>query len=133
MIDTMIKNSGLTISYVASQIDRSTSYLSKILLGQTYKEYSFYDKVYDVLERERPNALSAPRYNGVTLYPTGKAVGSFDIVIDGEYRCTMIFQDATDIMVFLRGSDGRLDFVKSLNTHSNFKNKVISVANGKKE
>ena len=91
MIDTMIKNSGLTISYVASQIDRSTSYLSKILLGQTYKEYSFYDKVYDVLERERPNALSAPRYNGVTLYPTGKAVGSFDIVIDGEYRCTMIF------------------------------------------
>ena len=45
----------------------------------------------------------------------------------------MIFQDATDIMVFLRGLDGRLDFVKSLNTHSNFKNKVISVANGKKE
>ena len=37
MIDTMIKNSGLTISYVASQIDRSTIYLSKILLGQTYK------------------------------------------------------------------------------------------------
>ena len=25
------------------------------------------------------------------------------------------------------------NFVKSLNTHSNFKNKVISVANGKKE
>ena len=133
MIDTMIKNSGLTISYVANEINRSTSYLSKILLGQTYKEYSFCDKVYDVLERERPSAISAPRHNGVTLYPTGKAVGSFDVVIDDEYRCTMIFQDATDIMVFLRGLDGRLDFVKSLNTHSNFKNKVISVANGKKE
>lgn len=133
MIDAMLKNNGLTLNFIANEIGRSTSYVSKILSGQTYKEYSFYDKIYDVMESARPNTISAPRQNGVSLYPTGKAVGSFDVVIDGEYRCTMIFQDATDIIVFLRGLDGRLDFVRSLNIHSNFKNKVIGVANGKKE
>ena len=131
MIHEFVKNSSVKLKDVSEYLGLKPPCLHRVLVGNHYMGNDQYDKLYNYLE-EHGNV--APRRNGVVLYPSGKAHGSFDIFIDNNFVATLVFRNVYDIINFLNEEDDRLQILRNfIVTGTSFVNKIISKGHSKKD
>ena len=111
MLSQFIKNAGVQLIELSRKTGLNNGYISKVVRGYTYKSREAYDIIYDAMEAKNSRA---PRKDNVSMYPTSKAKGSWDIWIDGKYAATLCFKSSRDICDFLDEKDNRLELIKSM-------------------
>lgn len=128
MLHSIFKSTDLKLVDITNEFGFSSlSYLHRILKGQQYKEPEFYDKLYDILENAGGRV---PRNNetNITLYPTSKAHGSWDVYFNNTYLATICFVNLYDLYDFLYQKDNRqLLLMNFYVNNSKFNNKVFGV------
>lgn len=128
MLHSIFKSTDLKLVDITNEFGFSSlSYLHRILKGQQYKEPEFYDKLYDILENAGGRV---PRNNetNITLYPTSKAHGSWDVYFNNTYLATICFVNLYDLYNFLYQKDNRqLLLMNFYVDNSKFNNKVFGI------
>lgn len=128
MLHSIFKSTDLKLVDITNEFGFSSlSYLHRILKGQQYKEPEFYDKLYDILENAGGRV---PRNNetNITLYPTSKAHGSWDVYFNNTYLATICFVNLYDLYNFLYQKDNRqLLLMNFYVNNSKFNNKVFGI------
>lgn len=128
MLHSIFKSTDLKLVDITNEFGFSSlSYLHRILKGQQYKEPEFYDKLYDILENAGGRV---PRNNetNITLYPTSKAHGSWDVYFNNTYLATICFVNLYDLYDFLYQKDNRqLLLMNFYVDNSKFNNKVFGI------
>lgn len=128
MLHSIFKSTDLKLVDITNEFGFSSlSYLHRILKGQQYKEPEFYDKLYDILENAGGRV---PRNNetNITLYPTSKAHGSWDVYFNNTYLATICFVNLYDLYDFLYQKDNRqLLLMNFYVNNSKFNNKVFGI------
>lgn len=128
MLHSIFKSTDLKLVAITNEFGFSSlSYLHRILKGQQYKEPEFYDKLYDILENAGGRV---PRNNetNITLYPTSKAHGSWDVYFNNTYLATICFVNLYDLYDFLYQKDNRqLLLMNFYVNNSKFNNKVFGI------
>ena len=124
MLRMFVKSNPLKLKDIAEMLGIESSSLSKILKAETYCPREFYDRLYNILEKEG----ISPRRNDVTLYPCGCAKGSFEVWINDKFVCVLCFYNEFDILKFLNEEDGRLTLIKNFipTEEVKFDNKIAS-------
>lgn len=111
MLSQFIKNAGLPLIELSQKTGLNNGYISKVVRGYTYKSRESYEAIYDAMEAKNSRA---PRKGNVSMYPTSKAKGSWDIWIDGKYAATLCFSSSQDVCNFLDEKDNRLASIKAM-------------------
>lgn len=125
MLHSIFKSTDLKLIDIANEFGFSSlSYLHRILRGQQYKEPEFYDKLYDILENAGGRVPRNEKRN-ITLYPTSKARGSWDVYFGKTYLATVCFVNLYDLYNFLYERDNRLRLLMNfLVENSKFDNRI---------
>ena len=125
MLHSIFKSTDLKLIDIANEFGFSSlSYLHRILRGQQYKEPEFYDKLYDILENAGGRVPRNEKRN-ITLYPTSKAHGSWDVYFEKTYLATICFVNLYDLYNFLYERDNRLRLLMNfLVENSKFDNRI---------
>lgn len=125
MLHSIFKSTDLKLIDIANEFGFSSlSYLHRILRGQQYKEPEFYDKLYNILENAGGRVPRNEKRN-ITLYPTGKAQGSWDVYFEKTYLATICFVNLYDLYNFLYERDNRLRLLMNfLVENSKFDNRI---------
>ena len=113
MLSSSMNQANITMTEVAKRLGTYKSYISNIISGKTYKDREFYNQLYTLLESY---GADVPRCGDYVLYPSGKAIGSWDFYVRDRYVMTWVFYNMDDCYNFLYQKDGRLETFLSFET-----------------
>lgn len=126
MLNKILKTNMIKKSVIEEEFGLSKSHINKIIAMQSYKEPSFYKRLYEIIYEQGTFTHQNPplMIGEVYLVPMSIAKGVFGVYINDAFIIALRFTNLEDCYRFLRGEDNRLEPIKALGTYTEIDNFV---------